>query len=157
MEEEELKTTVDFELSERLLYSNKTGEQAEGTFVRLTAPTSKHFRECAMLKQAFFRSIPQDQEHEAKVEKEETPSMSAQDVIVILSMSKGAELADVYEVAKRLLTNGVAQIDGVVKLKPLHVEKMSHEDFEGMVGEYLVNFTLASSLRAMKEKSFEES
>lgn len=153
MEEEELKTEVNFQLSEPLLYGNKNGEQSEGTFIHLTAPTSKHYRECATLKQAFFRSIPQDQTQEEKTEEEEPTPMTAQDVIVILSMSKGAELADVYEVAKRLLTNGVAQIDGQVKLKSLHVEKMSQDDFEKMVGEYLVNFTLASSLRAMREKS----
>lgn len=149
---DEVKTQFDFPLTSPFEYAHK-GSQQEAAFIRLTAPTSRNSRECAALKQAFWRSA--DRPEGGKDDgKDVEIDIKGPDVIVMLAMSRDVELADVLDVARHLFTKGkVAVVDGETPLtKPL-IDDMSQEDVEAMLGEYLVNFTLASSLAQIKAKS----
>lgn len=145
---DEIKTEIDFHLTTTFNYSHK-GESTEATFIRLTAPTSRHSRECAALKQAFFRAVPRNEDAE---QPDDLADPEGQDVITMIAMSDRVELPDVLDVARKLFTNGVAMIDGETKLTNPLIDRMSQDDWEAMIGEYMVGFTLASSLRVMKEK-----
>lgn len=138
----------DYELDHPFQYSHK-GDQSEASFVRLVAPTSKHSKECAVLKQAFFVAIPKD----AKGDDQKDVKVTGEDVLSMIAASKDVDLGEVYAVARKLFTTGVAFVDGEEKLTTHLVDRMDQSDFECMLGEYLVNFTLASTLRQTREPS----
>ncbi len=150
-EQEQRKTEYDFYLGVPLSYSSGSS-QHDATFIRIFAPSSKVSRECSALKQAFLRAVPK----EVSTSAVSTPETSADDltgsdVIQILAMSTAVELPDVLEVGKRLLlAPGISKVEGETKLTNALLERMSQEDFENMLGEYLVNFTLASTLSKTK-------
>ena len=73
-------------------------------------------------------------------------------------MSKNVDLSDVFDVAKKLFQfPGIALIDGEQKFNNELINRLSIDDLEDMLGEYMINFTLASSLNRLKEKSSKES
>ncbi len=144
----EIVTEFQFNVVTPFTYASK-GENVDATFITLSAPTSKHSRECSALKQAFFRALPRE---EKKVDAPEKFEVSGTEVMTLIAMSKDVDLADVMDVGKKLLTNNLAMVEGEVKLTMNLIERMSQDDVESMIGEYMVNFTLASSLAKMNEK-----
>lgn len=155
-EVEELKTEHQFTLTRELKYSSH-GDQVNASFIMLKAPSSRNKRECAFLKQAFLRashSLADD----SKEKPEKAPKLTGNDVVTMLGMSKEVDLGEVYVVAQKLFTDGgVALIDGEAKFTKHVADSMDQDEFERMVGEYLVNFTLASTLREMGKDSSEGS
>ncbi len=154
VEVDEIKTEFRYVLASTFQYS-KEGEQTNAKFIALTAPTSKCMRECAALKQAFFRAI--DDQKDAKAARGDVDTdleITGEDILSMLSMSKTVDLPDLLDTAKQLfLMPGIALIDGEHKLKTTLIERMHIDDFQNMFGEYMVNFILASSLKLLKEKS----
>ncbi len=156
VEVDEVKTEFRFVLTSAFQYS-KEGEQVNAKFIRLQAPTSKCMRECAALKQAFFRAMS-DQADGAKTGKVDVDvEIESEDVLAMISMSKTVDLPDLLDTAKELfLMPDIALIDGEHKFKNTLAERMSIDDFQNMFGEYMVNFILASSLKQLKKKSSKE-
>ena len=138
-------TSYDFNLSRPIEHS-VDGESVEATFVHFVAPTSRDMGEVAPLNQAFFRAVPEPKEGAKKVPKEERDDLMGSDVLSVLARSKDVELADVYIVARKLFMK-VATLEGDKKLTAPIFDKFSAEDFANMVGEYLIFFVLASSLK----------
>lgn len=146
----ERKTEYDFYLEVPLSYSSGSS-QHEATFIRLFAPSSKVSRECAALKQAFLRAVPKETSKKAQVSDGSSGDLTGSDVIQVLAMSTDVDLPDVMDVGKRLLlAPGISKVEGETKLTTALLERMDQEDFENMLGEYLVNFTLASTLSTTK-------
>lgn len=144
-----IKKEIMYALETPLTYA-KAGLQVEGSFIALAAPTSKNMTECAFLKQAFFRSLPKTKPEDREELSSETPEITGEGVITLITMSKDVDLSGVLLTAKELFTSGVAMVDGEVKLtKPL-LDAMSQDDLEAMTGEYMANFILASALRKLK-------
>ena len=138
----EIKSQIRFVLTSPLSYSHK-GQLEEGTFVELSAPTGKNSRECAALKQAFFRAATREASPGGGGGAEpEAPTGS--EVIMALAASKEIDLGEFLAQGRKLLTSGVALVEGEEKLTGPLVDAMSDEDFQNMVGEYLVGFCLAS-------------
>ncbi len=151
---EEIVTEFQYRLLNPLPYSSG-GDIIDGTFITLSAPSSRNSKECAKLKQAFFRSIDQNAEvdedaKEAAAESEHT----GEGVMIMLAMSKDVELDDVMDTARRLFTSGnnIAMVEGEGKLTSPLVDKMTMDDFEKMTGEYMLRFILASALAKMNPK-----
>jgi hypothetical protein len=140
-----------FNLSEPVSYSCK-GEQIESSFITFTAPTSRNRRECAFLKQAFFKAVNSvhgstkdvEQDVKAKVD------ISASDITDLLAMGS-EDLSEVWEVSIKLFSSGVGMLGGEEKLTKLLLDQVHMDDLDSMVGEYLVNFTLRSSLNKMNQ------
>lgn len=148
----EIPNEIRFDLKRSVLTYAAGGEEATASFVMLSAPTSRHSKECAFLKQAFFRALPKSDGQDEPEGTQEKPNGTQ--IMTIIAMSMDVDLAQVFDVAGRLFTQGgVAQVDGDHKLTKHLLEKLHQDDFEAMVGEYMANFTLASALEAMKEKS----
>jgi len=140
------------ELDAPLEYAQK-GEMLTGTFITLLAPTSKNMNECATLKQAFFRALPKSGSATMEVEDSDQDSdVTGDAVMTMISMSQDVELASVLVTGRELLTSGVALIEGEEKLtKPL-ADKLSQDDLEKLVGEYIATFIIASALRKAKKQ-----
>ncbi len=149
--QDERKTEYDFYLHVPLSYSS-SGTQYDGSFIRLFAPSSKVSRECSALKQAFLRAIPKEMSAGAPPASETSADdLTGSDVIQILALSTVVDLPDVLEVGRRLLlAPGIAKIEGETKFTNALMERLGQEDFENMLGEYMVNFTLASTLLRTK-------
>lgn len=146
---------LNFPLSKPFDYS-KGGEQPNAQFIQCTAPTSRDMQYCAALKQAFFRALPTGEDTSEDTDADNL-DIDGSDVMMMIAQSPIVELPAVLEVAAKLLTNGVAKVDGEVKLSDGLLKKMDLDDFEQLVGDYLVGFVLASSLSRMKAKLSEVS
>ncbi len=149
---DERKTDHDYYLLVPLSYSSGDGSQYNATFIRLFAPSSKVSKECSALKQAFIRAVPKEaSKNAAPTAENSAASLTGSDVIEILAMSTDVDLPDVLEVGRRLfLAPGIAKVEGETKLTNTLLGRLDQEDFENMLGEYLVNFTLASTLSKTK-------
>ncbi len=146
----EIKNEFDYVLKTPFPYALK-GQQEEASFIRLQAPTSRHSQECMKLKQAFFRSLPKDSGTDDPSAEAEMPT--GEDVMIMIAMSNDVDLSEVLDVGIRLFTSGIALVDGESKLTKHLIDSMSQGDVELMLGEYLVTFTLASSLARTRERS----
>ena len=149
MAEIELKSEYDYQLLVPFSYASG-GEQVEASTIKLTAPAAKHRRACGMLKQAFFHACQRETSGQEATGNEE---ITGQDIVETLISSDKVKFEDVLDVMAGLLVAGVAKVDGEVKMNKHMLDNLNQEDLEGMLGEYLANFTLASSLAQMKEKS----
>lgn len=144
-----MKDELRYELTQTIKYAHK-GDQVEASFVTLNAPSSKNMTECAYLKQAFFRALPKDQgDTESATGKE--AEIDADAVMMIIAMSPDVDLAKVMISSKKLLTSGVALVDGEEKLTVPIADQLSNDDLEKMTGEYLANFILASALQRLNK------
>ncbi len=152
-EKTERKTEHDFYLLTPLSYSSGSSQQ-DATFIRLFAPSSRVSRECSALKQAFLRAVPKEASVSASVATvpdDSADSLDGSDVIQILALSSVVDLPDVLEVGRRLLLSpNIAKVEGETKLTNALMERLDQEDFENMIGEYMVNFTLVSVLSKTK-------
>lgn len=137
---------VTFDLTSKFEYAFK-GEQREAGFIALSPPTMKQHHQAAALKQSIIRIVSEavkgadDQEEEK--EEEEEKEITSKMVVATIYGSSCVEANTVWGQARELLKGGVALIDGEQKLTTPLMDKMSPEDFENMVGEYIANFTLA--------------
>lgn len=145
-----MKESIVFELTESFEYANK-GDSVKASFIELSAPTSKNMTECSSLKQAFYRALPEGDDDDDKPEKDDSVEIKGSEVIAMILRSKDVELITVLLHARELFKS-VGLVDGEVGLtKPL-MDKITPDDFENMVGDYLVNFILASTLQKMSGK-----
>jgi hypothetical protein len=146
---------IEFEyiLKTKFGYASK-GETAEATFITLFAPTSKTTRQCAALKQAFFRAMGEQEGGGGEEQTDSSFDIEGSDVMALLAMSKNVDLPDVIDISKQLFKMpGIALVDGETKLGESLIDRMSVDDIEDMLGEYMINFILASSLKRLREKS----
>lgn len=141
---------IDFPLTTKISYAFE-GEEVEGSFVKLTPPSAKQLSHCAFLKQSFIRACAEQQRNNpGQKEPASDEKVSGQDIIYMLYGSSSTDMAKVLISGIELFKTGVAMIDGETKMtKPL-LDKMSNDDLEGMLGEYLANFILQSVLNSKK-------
>lgn len=135
-----------FELNKPVKFSHK-GEDRDGKFITLTAPSIKQLDHVSEFKKAFYYAA-------GKVSDDSTESSGEKvtgDQIMALLYAHFPDMKQLFGVAKKLFyCVGIAQIEGVVDFNKTIYETMSIDDFERMIGEYLVNFILASALNQEK-------
>lgn len=149
---EEKTEEFDFTLSKPVKYSYK-GVDTDGTFIRLTEPTMKLMSKTVPFKAAFSAAcvkIEDDKESSEDIKKDnaEKSTIDGKEMMGLLyAYTSGNEMVNLFDRARKLfLTVGVASVEGSVDLTRSILETMSPDDFENMLGEYLVNFILASRL-----------
>ena len=153
-------TEFDYHLTQRFSYHFK-GQQTEASFITLKAPTSRNLAESGALSQAFGRAQAAHQDRpsvQAAIaagagSAEEDVKIAGSDVILGLISSTAVDYPEVLAIAKKLFSGGVALVEGETKLSVPLIDLMSVDDFEAMLGDYLVNFTLASLLTSTKTDS----
>lgn len=158
-DDEEQKSEFQFPVTSPFQIAAK-GNVEDATFITFHAPTAKVIGECSSLKQAFFRAFTESGERNTSSETQADPDVEifGHDVIDLLASSSNVDMPDVMDIAKKLfMAPGIALVNGEIKFGTAVVDRMSAEDFQNAVGEYLVFFVLASSLKRLKEKSSEQS
>lgn len=145
-----METEFNYELEQSFEYASK-GEQCTASFITLTAPTSRNMKECAELKQAFFRALPKTPlQDSVEVPEDNADELDGAGVMLLIAMSRDVELSVVLCTARELFSTGIAKVDGEEKLTKTLLDKMNQDDLEAMTGDYLANFILASALQKLR-------
>ena len=111
--------------------------------LELTAPSVNNRKRVAKLKQGFMRVINDLPETAKKEEKKDNEKVKPEEILTLIQMGS-IEYDEYIDIFVNLLTSGVCKIEGEVAMTQLIAEKISFEDMERLMGEYLVNFILVS-------------
>lgn len=134
-----------FQLSTPVKY-HSGGEEIDGQFITLTAPSKKQMQHNIALKAAFFKAVNDNDSAESGQTSDKETKISGQDVIDMMYMG-GADMYKVLLSATELFKSGVATVEGTVNLTQPILDTMTQDDLEAMTGDYIVNFTIASFLK----------
>ncbi len=141
-----MNTEFQFELNTPVKY-HSGGEEVDGNFITLTAPSKKQMKNNIALKEAFFKAVSaQETQTSSESKISEQPELTGVDVIDMMYIS-GVPMHSVLLSATELFKSGVAKIDGTVSLTQPILDEINQDDLEAMTGDYMVNFTLASFLK----------
>jgi len=121
------------------------GDTRTAEFVTLLAPTMKNNNFAASLTQSVRKSILAVTRNMV-VDKDAVPDdspLTGEAIMTLLFSNPDVDINVIFEQAKALFKNGGALVDGEEKMTTPLIEKMEVGDFQNMVGEYIVNFTIA--------------
>ncbi len=154
----ELEKEYNYELQYGPLKYAKDGELVEAEWITLNPPTSYNSKECAFLKQAVYRSLPErtpeevEKAKETLKEQEVEAVITGEEILMLLYKSQHVELANVLVVARDLFSSkGIALVDGEEKVTKKILDEMHPQDFEEMLGEYIARFIMASVFQKKKK------
>lgn len=146
--------TITYTLSDSIEYQCE-GQNTEGMSLELTAPSVRHRKKAAKLKQGLMRSLGDTQQ--ASNESDVKASVDAikeggntsyeakaHELLVVLQMSSSVKYEDYLEIFVDLLTEGICKMDGKEPMTKDIINKISFEDIEKILGEYLENFIVGS-------------
>ena len=132
---------------QRPISYDSNGEKVMAQSVMLYAPNSVQLSNSTFMKQKFFQAVSSVKgESKKEDDGKKISDLSGQDILMMMYMSD-VDMVKFMIAAKELLKSGVAKLDDKEKMNATLLEKLSDEDFEKLVGDYLVNFTLASALK----------
>ena len=141
-----MNTEFQFELTTPVKY-HSGGEEVEGAFITLYAPSKKQMKNNIALKEAFFKAVASQEGDSSSDNKiSEQGKLSGMDLIDMLYIS-GVSMHAVLLSATELFKSGIAKVEGSVNLTQPILDGLSQDDLEAMTGEYMVNFTLAFFLK----------
>lgn len=144
-----------YELKKPFQYAYK-GEMEEANFITLSAPNFTQFEKVTPIKQAIAAALKERFEgiDTAEIEEAQEIAASQQDTeddsgidasfVMAALFTWSGNLTKVFKNAEALFLSGVALVDGETKATKNLIEKMSLDDFEGMLGAYLANFIIPS-------------
>lgn len=132
---------------------------AEAQFIEMNAPSGRHARQVASLRQAIIKSIVEENAKEVEAANgvvtpapepkettgdEDQTTSDGMDVINMMARSS-VDLASVYKVARELFVlKGILKVDGDIQMTQTLLDNLTAQDFETLVGAYIANFTLPS-------------
>lgn len=136
---------ITIELGSPIAISTGSDEK-EIDFISLSAPTGKIAPLCANLKSAFFNAVsklPTD-----GVEKDDTGEIKGSDILSLMYLS-GIDMEKVI-ITAQMLIKAVGSAGGEKAMTQPMIDRMSPDDIEKCLGEYMANFILKSALQEMK-------
>lgn len=129
-------------------YAHK-GESVEAQFITLKAPTMKQHSQASSLKQSIMKllkSVTDDADESEKSESKDDSDdseLSGENLVMLMFSSDVVDINVIFEQAKAVFKAGCALVDGEQPLNGNLIEKFDPEDFQNLVGEYILNFTIA--------------
>ena len=119
------------------------GEVVTAQFITLKAPNFNQFVLAAPIKQAFIKAATEINTDGAESAGDTSGEIDAQAAMQLMATWSG-DLGELLKKAAKLFVSGVAKIDGEAKLTDALISKMSGDDFEALLGEYIANFIYPS-------------
>jgi len=137
------------ELTTPILATAKgTGDEEAIDFITLDPPTGKIAGLCANIKSAFFTAMSKlPQNTEGLDKKTDDADIKGKDMIIMLYMS-GIDMEKVIVTAKAIIKETGLLGGEKVMTQPM-IDRMSPDDIEACLGEYMENFILKSALQEM--------
>ncbi len=149
---------VRYELKNSFKYAYKDGME-DASFITLSAPGYKHSSKFTPIRQAFtaaFRQFAGDvpaeevaevvqeareaQSSNEKADNDSTSDAEEYDSVMNVLFAWNGDLTETLDKAASLFKSGVAYVDGSVAMSNGLLEKLSLDDFYGLVGCYVANF-----------------
>lgn len=136
---------VHYELKVPFEYAYK-GDMKEASFIAITAPSIKQVNHFIPIKQAFMAAATEVSKTIDTTEVEASDDGGDMDAAAIMPvmMNWSGDLSKVLIHAQELFKTGVALLDGETKLTTPMMEKMTLDDFEGLLAIYIANFIAPS-------------
>jgi hypothetical protein len=145
-----MKAYIDVTLTSPFKYHHQ-GAEAEAKTLTLKAPFSNLRGITTKLKQAFFQAL-KFHESGRKLDQETPQSGAAEDLdgkqILALMFMSNVDMEEFMANFKALMVSqGVCLIDGVEQMTSVTYDRMSDEDADTVVGDYLANFIVSSLMK----------
>ena len=149
----DIKSEIIVQLTTPLKYSANGGFEEANELI-LKAPSNKHRRQANELKQGFFRALKGSADASGNVETTANASdhETTGDEIVTALMMSDIDYCKYIETFRELLINGICYVTETEKLTSPLFDKLSLDDTDTLLGEYLANFLLFSQLKKLKSK-----
>ena len=134
-----------YTLREGFTYAHK-GEEVVAKFITLTAANYEQMPHFTPIKQAFMAAIKDisvDAGAEVTKDTEADSEITGAQVMQLLYSWSG-ELTKVLLSFEQLLKCGAGKVDGETNLTIPLIRKLSMDDMEGLLGDYIANFIAPS-------------
>ena len=143
---------VDYELKVSFKYAHPDGE-SDANLIRMYPPKLKNIKHIAPLKQAFMQAVVEvsrqsnSTSDSSSVDSDKEDTRTGSDVIAAIEASN-VDMGKMLEQFQTLiLRSDLFKIDGEVKITDVLLSRISIEDFYEMLGEYMINFIVASLIK----------
>jgi len=153
--EKEYRQDFTFEVINPILYqdSDSSSEQETTTLV-LYAPSNKLSKQKDKLRQqiiaAFLNAGKNSNAAQTQNNKEEKKSLESEEILFAIAASENC--INIKEEFKKLLIAGCGSLDGKVTIGMHHIETISDDELEELMGQYIINFIIASWMKRLFEK-----
>lgn len=135
-------SVFEFKLKNPISYQTPEG-MSETKVLILNAPSTENKKYVFKLQQNFLRALrSMSSMASGNKESKEESEITGQDVLSILLMSD-IEFEVVADQFAKILPY-VCKVDSDVKMTSTLVDRISIEDFQGLLGEYMANFIIPS-------------
>jgi len=140
---------------------DKKGDVEYAKFVTLDAPTARNIADCSHLKKLFTNAALAANEHNKDAKESNSregsvsnsSDVSGADVMeLVYAFGNSDDIEKAFIASKNIFKN-CGLLDGEIALTMPLIDKISADDFELMVGEYIANFTSASMLEKNQKKN----
>lgn len=141
---------LEFHLEEPLEYAHD-GDPATTEEITLKAPKTRQRKTVGKLKQYFFRALPKDQTDDDE-KKQDQPQDEVEikgDEIIFLIAQSDVDYTDFIEQGRKLMLSGTAEVAPGVPLTDVLIDRMSIDDVDRMIGEYVATFIVRSALKSV--------
>jgi len=122
-------------------------DEVEAKFITIAPFTMKQMHHVAPVKEIVMKALSKlaqsvdTSEVEVKAAQKDAEDIDSSGLIMVIAMNCGeGDLGRLYLYMKKLLTSGVAYIDGSEKLTGTYIDDLNPSDFENICGEYIGNF-----------------
>ena len=144
--------TFTFELEEPVEYSHG-GDLVEGSSITFYAPKPNQRKKTTKLKQAFFRALPTDpNQANENQEKDEDFEIGGAEILFLIAHSKEADYPSFIETGRSLVCDKVGKVDDTEFFTTVVADKLDIDTLENIIGEYVANFIVRSSLKSLTKK-----
>ncbi len=141
--------TFDFSLDEPVEYSHG-GDSVEGNSITFYAPKPNQRKKTTKLKQAFFRALPTDQN--APDDKPEEVDISGAEILFLIAHSNETDYPDFIETGRSLVCDKTGKVDDAEFFTTVIADRLDIDVLENIIGEYVANFIVRSSLKSLMSK-----
>lgn len=150
-----LKKEFDYKLLEGFEFQNLKSQKIEtANTLTLIAPSIENDLQRITLQHSLMRAISdvQSKTNQNQIDtKTPQEALSGEMIFMLISMSSLTvkEKKECYDAFIELITNGLCKVNGVVSLTYDLFRKISPDDIDCMMGEYIANFLIPSGMKQM--------
>lgn len=145
--------SIEFILSKEITYHHQ-GTSKQGQMLVLTAPTNAHTRHRVKLQQALHRAMANiaTNKTEQVAQKDTGESTIAGSDVMMMMLTSETDMVQFHDDFRKFMCEGSCLVEGEERITAKLWDDLSPDDTDALMGEYLANFILPSSLRKQSKK-----
>ncbi len=147
---------IKLELSYPIEYAFE-GQTLEADHLMMVSPSAASIKFTSQIKNLFFDAISKNRneiESKEPLKKDSSDQSDITPVMVeyILSTCNSGSVDKLHQCLKDLFCSGAIKLPTGQRINIVQLDKLSLEDYEKLIGEYVVNFIIGSLLKRMSQK-----